>query len=195
MLVSISVFSDDRREAAQIANAIAESYVEYRGTIQAESRIEGLASLKKLFEMETKDIQATQGLLAVLQKKLGIPEHPETPGMAAAELTENGLKTRPTAETENYWSIQRRLDELLAANKLTDSKLKSEQMNVQVAGTRFAQIIDPAEPGLRPVKPNKPLNITLGVFSGILLAGVIGGVAAFITSRIRNSRQTAKAAA
>jgi uncharacterized protein involved in exopolysaccharide biosynthesis len=40
-----------------------------------------------------------------------------------------------------------------------------------------AQITDTAEPGLAPVKPNKPLNIVIGAGLGAIL-GAIAGVLA-----------------
>jgi uncharacterized protein involved in exopolysaccharide biosynthesis len=46
------------------------------------------------------------------------------------------------------------------------------------------EIVDKAVPGLRPVRPNKPLNIALGILGGMLLALAAGagmaGVAAWI---------------
>jgi capsular polysaccharide biosynthesis protein len=54
-----------------------------------------------------------------------------------------------------------------------------------------AEIVDTAVPGLRPVGPNKPLNITLGIFGGMLLALAAGagvaGLAAWIGRRSRGT--------
>jgi hypothetical protein len=36
------------------------------------------------------------------------------------------------------------------------------------------EILDRAVPGLRPVRPNKPLNITLGVLIGLVLGLLVG---------------------
>jgi capsular polysaccharide biosynthesis protein len=51
------------------------------------------------------------------------------------------------------------------------------------------EIVDKAAPGLRPVRPNKPLNIALGILGGMLLALAAGagmaGVAAWIGRRSR----------
>ena len=50
-----------------------------------------------------------------------------------------------------------------------------------------ADIVDMAVPGLRPVRPNKPMNIVLGLIGGALLAlaagAVIAGLAAWIGRR------------
>ena len=50
-------------------------------------------------------------------------------------------------------------------------------MDARLPKTAIVEITDPAEPGLRPVRPNIPLNITLGFIVG-LLVGV--GLAFFI---------------
>ena len=54
-----------------------------------------------------------------------------------------------------------------------------------------ADIVDMAVPGLRPVRPNKPLNIALGVVGGALLAVTAGAgmaaLAAWIGRRSRSS--------
>ena len=52
-------------------------------------------------------------------------------------------------------------------------------------------IVDRAVPGLRPVRPNKPLNIALGIIGGMVLALAAGaamaGIAVWIRRRSRRS--------
>jgi capsular polysaccharide biosynthesis protein len=54
-------------------------------------------------------------------------------------------------------------------------------------GIQGAEIVDLAVPGLRPVRPNKPLNIAMGILGGLLLALVAGagiaGIAAWLGRR------------
>ena len=64
-----------------------------------------------------------------------------------------------------------------------------------------AELVDKAVPGVRPVRPNKPLNIALGVASGLLLGLAVGagmaGIAAWFGRRSRGigaTRGTAPAA-
>lgn len=90
MLISITVYSDDKMEAAQIANEIADSYRNYR-------------------------LQTYNG-------SLSLPES-------------------------------------------------------------LVQVTDPAEPGRAPVKPNKPLNIALGLLFGGVIGALLGGIAALMTSK------------
>lgn len=115
-LVSITVYSDDKKEAAQIANAVAEAYRDYR--------------IKSRAELAAKEIEA----LPLGQEK------------QAAQL--EAQKPKPT----------------------------------------LVQIMDKAEPGKAPVRPNKTLNITLGSILGIVSASVLGVVAAFVASRINKRK-------
>ena len=54
-----------------------------------------------------------------------------------------------------------------------------------------ADIVDTAVPGLRPVRPNKPLNIALGIVGGMFLALAAGagmaGIAAWLGRRSRRT--------
>jgi capsular polysaccharide biosynthesis protein len=45
----------------------------------------------------------------------------------------------------------------------------------QPSQSGMVEIIDTAKPGLRPVRPNKPLNIALGILMGVFLGLVVGG--------------------
>jgi succinoglycan biosynthesis transport protein ExoP len=56
-------------------------------------------------------------------------------------------------------------------------KITAEKIDVRIPRSAIVEITDPAEPGLRPVRPNIPLNIALGIVVG-LLVGV--GLAFFI---------------
>lgn len=55
------------------------------------------------------------------------------------------------------------------------------------------QIIDPAEPAKVPIRPNKPLNLVIGIFGGILIASVVGLIV-LIAKAIARRKATAAAA-
>jgi len=55
------------------------------------------------------------------------------------------------------------------------------------------EIVDLARPGLRPVRPNKPLNITMGIMGGSVLALVVGGGTAGIAAWLRRRSNTTAA--
>ena len=80
-------------------------------------------------------------------------------------------------ETRPYFSAKRELEELQRFRTILDYKIASEKIDVDLPKSTMVEIVDRAVPGLRPVRPNKPLNIALGIIIG-LVVGV--GLAFFI---------------
>jgi capsular exopolysaccharide synthesis family protein len=80
-------------------------------------------------------------------------------------------KSRP------YFDARQRLEEAIRFRSILNMKLASERIDVELPRTTMVEIMDPAKPGVRPVRPNKTLNIALGVIIG-LIVGV--GLAFFI---------------
>lgn len=76
-----------------------------------------------------------------------------------------------------YFRAKRDLEQLLKFSQILEMKIASERIDVDLPKTTMVKIVDYAQPGLRPVRPNKPLNIALGVIIG-LVVGV--GLAFFI---------------
>lgn len=76
-----------------------------------------------------------------------------------------------------YMREKKDLDTLQRMREAMTLQLTQENINAAISKKASVEIIDNAEPGLRPVKPRKGLNIALGAIAGILL-GV--GLAFFI---------------
>jgi uncharacterized protein involved in exopolysaccharide biosynthesis len=72
------------------------------------------------------------------------------------------------------------------ANVLAETyrDLRSEQrqsaVGVEAPRARLVEIVDTAVPGLRPVRPNKPFTVFLGLFGGAFLAFLVGGVGTLV---------------
>jgi uncharacterized protein involved in exopolysaccharide biosynthesis len=111
-LIAITVYSDDPREAARVANAIGEAYRDYRNRTRAEQLAKAVEVL------------------------------PPGPQRDAAQLALQ--KPQPT----------------------------------------LVQIVDRAEPGKYPVKPNKPLNLALGAVAGGLLGLVVASVVVWLSGKL-----------
>jgi len=90
---------------------------------------------------------------------------------AKASDIANASKTQP------YWEAKRKLEELQRFGQVLAMKIASEKIEVSLPKTTMVEIMDDALAGERPVKPNKPLNIALGIIIG-LVVGV--GLAFFI---------------
>jgi succinoglycan biosynthesis transport protein ExoP len=80
-------------------------------------------------------------------------------------------------QTQPYWEAKRELDSLQRFSTVLAMKIASENIEASLPKTTMVEIMDDAIPGIRPVKPNKPLNIALGIIIG-LVVGV--GLAFFI---------------
>ena len=80
-------------------------------------------------------------------------------------------------DSRPYFEAKRTLDELQRFRQILDMKIASEKIDVELPKTMMVEVVDKAVPGVRPVRPNKPLNIALGIIIG-LVVGV--GLAFFI---------------
>ena len=80
-------------------------------------------------------------------------------------------------QSRPYFEKKRELEELQRFRQILYMKIASEKIDTELPKTSMVQIVDKAVANQRPVKPNKPLNIALGIIIG-LVVGV--GLAFFI---------------
>ncbi len=76
-----------------------------------------------------------------------------------------------------YWELKRTLETKRELHKILEAKITQEKIDWALPRTTMVSIVDPAQPGKSPVRPNKTLNIILGIVIG-LMVGV--GLAFFI---------------
>ena len=298
-LISITVYSDDAKEAALLANRIAESYKEYRLNTRRENAETGMQVLEDQYLQESNQIQMAQQNIEKLRSDLGITvdqansigytpsltteqlqryhdqliegqhdytersallEHLKTlgknqlrdvlPGIVndpdlAAELTRlheaeqgiaqmkvdyaadnikvtrvqtlidelnreidarvsgilSGLESQvsskkaaldslsqsieetkkkdqeESAKNQPYYDAKRDLETLRDQHNLLFAKIKMDKLDAEMPKNSMVQVTDRAEPGKTPVKPNKTVNIVLGLIFGLVM-GV--GLAFFI---------------
>jgi polysaccharide biosynthesis transport protein len=78
---------------------------------------------------------------------------------------------------EPYYTAKRDLEQLRMQHSLLYAKVEAEHLEQEIPKTQMVQVTDRAEPGKTPVKPNKTVNIVLGLVFGLIM-GV--GLAFFI---------------
>ena len=89
------------------------------------------------------------------------------------------------AMTRPYFDKKRELDQLHTFERIIGTKLAAERIDLTIPRTAPVEIVDNAIPGMKPVRPNKPLHIALGAIGGMMVALLIGGIAALIVSQTR----------
>lgn len=107
----------------------------------------------------------------VNSKKAGLDAINEVLEAATAKDLANATKDQP------YYDAKKQMEQLDEQHKLLGLKMDAVQVDARLPKTSMVRITDPAEVSKLPVKPNKPLNITLGVIFGLLM-GI--GLAFFI---------------
>ena len=85
-LIAITVYSDDKNEAATIANAVAESYTKYRYDLRYRYAWSGLKVMEKQYQTETNQISLVQSNMEHLRTVLDIRGDDPTPSISAEEL-------------------------------------------------------------------------------------------------------------
>ena len=145
-LISITVYDDDKNEAARIANAVAESYRDYREALATGIREKSVDVLSEAYQREEAEIQTA--------------------------------RTQPDAD---------KLAQLQDTHKLLLAKLEAAKLELRLPHVQLVSIVDTAEPGMYPVKPNKTLNIALGAIIGAVLGTLAGTVAVLGLTFLRRS--------
>ncbi len=147
-LISITAYSDDKKEAADVANAVAQAYRDYRLDSRRALADANLKMLNGQYSEQEYQIQQAQKELDALRQK-------------ADRSSEVSAK-------------QRDLEYLLDFHKSLFAKIEQQKMDAALPKNSLVQITDLAEPGRAPVKPNKTLNIFIGSLAGILFGSAIG---------------------
>jgi len=87
------------------------------------------------------------------------------------------LDVEKTETSRPYFDKKREFEEAVRLRNILNMKIATERIDVNLPRNTVVEVVDQAMPGLKPVRPNKPLNIALGVIIG-LVVGV--GLAFFI---------------
>jgi capsular exopolysaccharide synthesis family protein len=137
---------------------------------------EVIKAVSQIEDLKKKIDSRVDGILIGLTEriaslKVGLEKLKTEVDNAKTEDIQTAAKSRP------YFEAKRKLEELERFGQVLQMKITSERIEVSLPKTTMVEIMDYATAGLRPVRPNKPLNIALGIIIG-LVVGV--GLAFFI---------------
>ena len=104
--------------------------------------------------------------------------------------------TRPRSVEDNpYFEKKLGTDEKIVLQERLQTKLAAARIAAKLPQTTLVQVTDRAEPGHAPVRPNKPLNIFIGVVAGGFLGLLAGGASALAAAKLGNRERKTIAAA
>lgn len=147
-LIRIDSYSEDRDEAMRIANAVAEVYQNYCTQRRLEATAATFRSLEEALQQNRDQVRKLQIQLATFGQK--------------PDPTNN----HAVAEIESSLADRKQFGEAFAR------RIANETVEARLADRQNLEIVDRAVPANNPTRPNKPLNIILGVLFG----GLVGCV-------------------
>jgi len=144
-IAEIRAYSEKADEAAKIADAVAEAYRDYRVKARAGKISASIQALEQAYEENNQKIRTIRTEIAELSRE-------------------------PSAQNTNRLDEGRsRLEELQRFSQVLFTKLANEKTDLSLPATGMVQIVDRAVPAYRPVRPNKPCNMLIGIVVGCLV--------------------------
>jgi capsular polysaccharide biosynthesis protein len=173
--IEIRVYSEDKAEAAKIANAVAEVYRDYHRDKKWRVFATGIKSLEEQAAIQGKHVASAKEKFDRLRSELNVPNPEPTP----EELQ---------ARYPSYWAAKQEWETEVSLLKTLESSIASRRVDASLPSSSLVEITDRAMPSLRPARPNKPLNLALGFLVGGVLALGLGTVAAAIALIFRKKQ-------
>lgn len=136
--------------------------------------IQRVNELRKLLNQKIDD--RVKGILKSIETRVATAKAKLDSTIDAVE-TARKLDMEKITLSRPYFDKKRELEELMNFRMLLTRKIAIEQIDLSLPKYSQVEIIESAQPGIKPVRPNKTLNIILGVVIG-LVVGV--GLAFFI---------------
>ena len=114
-LIGITVFSEDKNDAARLANAIAEAYRNYRLNLRKQLTLNGIKVLEDQFQSEAEQIQAVQTNVDNLRKEFGITDSDPNSMNPTPTLSQEQLRNYNAMRLEGetrYMKLEKQLTQL-----------------------------------------------------------------------------------
>jgi capsular exopolysaccharide synthesis family protein len=123
-LIGITVYDEDKNEAARLANAIAEAYREYRRDIRKQQTLGGIKVLEDQFQTEEQKIQTVQSNVDILRKELKINDNDPNATIPSPTLTGEQLHNYNDRQIEGETIHMKLEKELTLLKALSPDKLR-----------------------------------------------------------------------
>jgi capsular exopolysaccharide synthesis family protein len=150
-----------------------------------------LSILVESFSAEHPEVRSTQRMIALIGKQIDDRLDGILEGLKARAASYKAGVERLQAEVDAakkrdidaaiarrpYFQAKRDLENAQIIRERVRIRIEQETIDANLPKTGIVEVLDPAEPGLRPVRPNKVVNIALGIIVG-LAVGI--GLAFFI---------------
>lgn len=144
-----------------------------------------LANVDVSYTVDHPDVQRLTQVLETINQQIGDRVKSSISGLRSravtlrtqAEANQKMLDEAKQLDAENsakyrpYWNAKRELENETKLRDLLRTRLRVENIEQDIPRASIVQVTDPAEPGLKPVEPNLPLHVVLGI-----IVGLVGGV-------------------
>jgi capsular exopolysaccharide synthesis family protein len=133
-LISITVYSDDRNEAARLANAIATAYQDYRLDMRNQLTQKGINALEDEFQQEDQQIRVAETNVDELRRAVGIVvDSPDANGPTPS-LNEQTIQTLFATQMEMERNYKELLTQYSELQKYDKDKLRDVLPSVSQDG-------------------------------------------------------------
>ncbi len=170
--MTISATSEDPDEAAKIANAIAQSYREYRLNQRRQSMVRAVQVLTEQYQSEEEQIHMAQTKVESLRVACKITNDVAPPEMLREQA--NRSESHNFLPGQSYWDEKNKLDGMIEFHKLLKKKIESVKLDSTDSSPwvppSMVEIIETAVPLKSPVGPDRvsgALLVAMGLFLSV----------------------------
>jgi capsular exopolysaccharide synthesis family protein len=126
-LIDVTVYSEDKNDAADLANGIAEAYRDYRLALRNTNTMAGIRALQEEFELQQKRIQAAQTNVDQLREQFKIVDVDPNSTAPSPTLTQEMLQQLHNQQIEDnkaYMKLKVTLDDLKELQATNPAQLR-----------------------------------------------------------------------